>query len=200
MRETNARPTRPWPRCSPPTSSATRRPRAARCCSRCSSSRRRCRSGYGLEVPERPEVETVRRQLAPVLEGRRLARVEILDGRLMRPFDPLEVAAELEGERVARVERRGKYLIVRFASGRALLVHLRMTGSFHVDEEASHERAVIELDDKRRVSYRDVRRVGTWLLLEPGEVEPYLDEKVGEEPLDALFTVARLGERLEQRR
>jgi len=151
-------------------------------------------------LPELPEVETVRRKLAPVLTGRKLKRVRIDDLRLTRPYDPVHVAAELQGEKVDTVDRRGKYLILRFASGRALLVHLRMTGSFHVDEEASHERAVVELDDKRRVSYRDVRRFGTWLLLEPDEVQPYLDAKVGEEPLDALFTVAHLTDRLATRK
>ena len=151
-------------------------------------------------MPELPEVETVRRTLAPVLTGRTLKRVRIDDGRLTRPYDPVHIAAELQGERVTEVGRRGKYLILRFASGRALLVHLRMTGSFHVDHEATHERAVTVLNDKTRVSYRDVRRFGTWLLLEPDEVDPYLDAKVGEEPLDALFTVAHLGERLGKRK
>ena len=70
-------------------------------------------------MPELPEVETVRRRLEPKLVGRRLERVEISDTRLTRPFDPVEVAAELRGERVAAVDRRGKYLIVRFESGRA---------------------------------------------------------------------------------
>ena len=84
---------------------------------------------YGGRVPELPEVETVRRRLAPVLEGRVFDEVEIGDARLTRPFDPVEIARELEGERVAAVDRRGKYLIVRFESGRSLLVHLRMTGS-----------------------------------------------------------------------
>src|SRR5512133_2833635 len=108
-------------------------------------------------MPELPEVETVRRRLEPVVTGRTLRAVMIVDARLTRPYDPVHVAAELQGERVARVDRRGKYLILRFASGRALLVHLRMTGGFHVDEETSHERAVLVLDDRRRVSYRDVR-------------------------------------------
>ena len=80
-------------------------------------------------MPELPEVETVRLQLEPHLVGRRFDRVDIRDPRLVRPFEPTAVAAELEGERVAALERRGKYLIVRFESGRALLIHLRMTGS-----------------------------------------------------------------------
>ena len=158
-------------------------------------------------MPELPEVETVRARIAPVLEGRRFERVEIHDPRLVRPYEPAEVAAELEGERVAAVERRGKYLVVRFESGRALLIHLRMTGSLRhsdatVDAVADdpHRRAVVRLDNGSDVTYRDVRRFGTWLLLEPGELEPYLAAKVGDEPLDALFTASRLGERLAGRR
>ena len=152
-------------------------------------------------MPELPEVETVRRRLAPLLEGRRFERVEISDPRLTRPEDPLEVAAELVGERVDQVDRRGKYLIVRFASGRALLVHLRMTGSLLQEPAGStHIRAVVGLDDGTEVGYRDVRRFGTWLLLEPGELEPYLEARVGEEPLVAAFTAKGLGERLHGRR
>jgi formamidopyrimidine-DNA glycosylase len=156
-------------------------------------------------VPELPEVESVRRQLEPALVGRRFERVAIADPRLVRPYEPAEVAAELEGEHVAAVERRGKYLVVRFESGRVLLIHLRMTGSLLSTASGSlpddpHRRAVVKLDDGSDVAYRDVRRFGTWLLLEPGEAEPYLAARVGDEPLDALFTAARLGERLAGRR
>jgi formamidopyrimidine-DNA glycosylase len=152
-------------------------------------------------MPELPEVETIRRRIAPALEGKRFERVEISDPRLTRPEDPLEVAAELVGEQVERVDRRGKYLIVRFASGRALLIHLRMTGSLLRDpREGSHIRAIVGLDDGSEIGYRDVRRFGTWLLLEPGELEPYLGARVGEEPLVAAFTARGLGSRLEGRR
>jgi formamidopyrimidine-DNA glycosylase len=156
-------------------------------------------------MPELPEVESVRRQLEPALVGRRFERVTIDDPRLVRPYEPAEVAAELEGERVTAVERRGKYLVLRFESGRVLLIHLRMTGSLlHAAggslEDDPHRRAVVNLDDGSDVAYRDVRRFGTWLLLEPGEAEPYLGARVGDEPLDTLFTATRLGERLAGRR
>ncbi len=156
-------------------------------------------------MPELPEVESVRRQLEPALVGRRFERVRIHDARLVRPYEPAEVAAELQGERVAAVERRGKYLVVRFESGRVLLIHLRMTGSLLRAPNGSlpddpHRRAVVRLDDGSDVAYRDVRRFGTWLLLEPGEDEAYLAARVGDEPLDTLFTAARLGERLAGRR
>ena len=156
-------------------------------------------------MPELPEVETVRRRLEPVVAGRRLERVEIHDPRLVRPFDPDEVAAELQGERVSAIDRRGKYLIFRFGSGRSLLVHLRMTGSFRYAGDGDladdpHRRAVVRLDDGSDVAYRDVRRFGTWLVLEPGELEPYLDERLGSEPLVAGFTAASLARCLRGRR
>jgi formamidopyrimidine-DNA glycosylase len=150
-------------------------------------------------MPELPEVETIRGQLAPRLQGRVLARVEILDPRLTRPNDLFEVVEELEGDRVSAVERRGKYLVLRLESGLALLVHLRMTGGFAF-EPASHERALLELDDGTRVTYRDVRRFGTWLVLEDAELDPYLAAKNGPEPLGPRFTAEWLASRLETRR
>lgn len=157
-------------------------------------------------MPELPEVETVRRRLEPVLVGRRFERVEILDSRLTRPFDPTEVAAELETERVVALDRRGKYLVVRFESGRALLIHLRMTGTLlHVNGVRlpvadTHLRAVVSLDDGSDVVYRDVRRFGTWLLVGPEEAEPYLSARLGGEPLARAFTSKRLAEALGGRR
>ncbi len=155
-------------------------------------------------MPELPEVETLRRAVAPVLEGARLDQVEIHDARLVRPFDPTIVAAALVGERVAEVGRRGKYLIVRFESGRSLLVHLRMTGSLrHATRGAladdPHTRAVLRLDNGSDVAYRDVRRFGTWELFEPADLSAYLTARLGPEPLGSL-SAEQLGRRLEGRR
>jgi formamidopyrimidine-DNA glycosylase len=150
-------------------------------------------------MPELPEVETIRAELAPRLAGRSLVRVEILDPRLTRPIDLFEVAEELEGDTVVAVERRGKYLVLRLESGLALLVHLRMTGGFGF-EPTTHERAVLELDDGTRLVYRDVRRFGTWLVLEDTEIDPYLTSKNGPEPLGPRFTTAWLAGQLARRR
>jgi formamidopyrimidine-DNA glycosylase len=150
-------------------------------------------------MPELPEVETIRAQLAPRLEGRELVRVEILDPRLTRPHDLFEVTEELEGDRVVAVERRGKYILLRLESGRGLLVHLRMTGSFGF-APVSHERAAVELDDGSRLVYRDVRRFGTWLVLEGAELDPYLAAKNGPEPLGPRFTAGWLAAQLARRR
>ncbi|HYX87779.1 MAG TPA: bifunctional DNA-formamidopyrimidine glycosylase/DNA-(apurinic or apyrimidinic site) lyase [Gaiellaceae bacterium] len=158
-------------------------------------------------MPELPEVETVRARLEPKLVGHRFQHVEIFDERLTRPFDPTGVAAELEGERVAALDRRGKYLVVRFESGRVLLIHLRMTGNLLHDNgrsapvgEERHRRAVVRLDDGSDVVYRDMRRFGTWLLVEPDELEPYLSGRLGGDPLGRSFTAKRLEERLAGRR
>ena len=115
------------------------------------------------------------------------------------------VAAELSGERVAALERRGKYLIVRFESGRSLLIHLRMTGGLRhwragAPESDPYVRAVVSLDDGSDVTYRDVRRFGTWLALEPGELEPYLAARLGPEPLAPGFAADVLAGRVAGRR
>ena len=153
-------------------------------------------------MPELPEVETVRRQLEPALVGRAFAEVEIFDHRLVQPHDREEVAAELQGERVVAVGRRGKYLLLRFASRRVLVVHLRMTGAFLLPvpgaAELPHRRAVVTLDDGAQVVFRDVRRFGTWTLLEPGQERRYLAERLGPEPLGA-FSAGELGNRLARR-
>ena len=155
-------------------------------------------------MPELPEVETVRAGIAPVLEGARITRATISDPRLVRPFAPELVAAELVDERVETVDRRGKYLIVRFESGRVLLIHLRMTGSLRHGRSGSleddpHRRAVLSLDNGSDVAYRDVRRFGTWELLEPGELRAYLAARLGPEPLGPM-SAGRLGKRLAGRR
>lgn len=156
-------------------------------------------------MPELPEVETVRRALAPALAGRTIERARISDSRLTRPFAPDLVAAELVGQRVASVDRRGKYLSIVFVGGRVLLVHLRMTGSFRVGSGLPlppdpHRRAVLSMDNGSDVVYRDVRRFGTWELFEPAEVEPYLDARLGPEPFAAAVTGRWLVERLINRR
>jgi formamidopyrimidine-DNA glycosylase len=157
-------------------------------------------------MPELPEVETIRTRLAPRLEGRRLERVEIVDPRLTRPEPPEAIAAALEGERIVRVSRRGKYLVFEFESGRHLLVHLRMTGNVEHPAQGGlaadpYRRAVVSLDDGSDVAYRDVRRFGTWDLLEPGDLEDYFAvRRLGAEPLERGFTTRALTQALEGRR
>ena len=156
-------------------------------------------------MPELPEVETIRTGLEPALAGRSIVRASIFDPRLTAPRQPGEVARELVGERIVAVRRRGKYLDVSFASGRHLLVHLRMTGSFRLGEAGRLEndpyrRAVVSLDDGSDVVYRDVRRFGTWRLLDERELDAHLDARLGPEPLARAFSPQTLARQLAGRR
>jgi formamidopyrimidine-DNA glycosylase len=151
-------------------------------------------------VPELPEVETIRCSLEPLVSGRQIVRAEILDSRLVQPERSLDIATRLEGERISALERRGKYLLARFESGKTLVVHLRMTGSLRHRRAGGdllpYERARLALDDGCELVYRDVRRFGTWRLLETGELEGYLAARVGPEPLAPEFTPELLRGRL----
>jgi formamidopyrimidine-DNA glycosylase len=142
-------------------------------------------------MPELPEVETIRRQLAPHLEGRRFEHVEIRDFRWTMPAPPELIAAELTGATVQRLGRLGKYMIWELDRDRHLLVHLRMTGSLLVDAdpESPYTRARFELDDGHVLTYVDPRRFGTGhLMLSTGARDEYLRARLGAEPFTPEFT------------
>jgi formamidopyrimidine-DNA glycosylase len=148
-------------------------------------------------VPELPEVETIRRQLAPLVQGRRLERVEILDARWSRPLAPRELAEALEGRLVERLGRRGKYLVWDLEDDVHLVQHLRMTGAVLCDPEPepSHTRVRIELGQGRRLVIVDPRRFGTGeLLLGEEALQRFFAARLGLEPLDELFTAEHLRE------
>jgi len=144
-------------------------------------------------MPELPEVETIRRNLAPQVEGRTLQRLEILDPRWSRPLAPRELADAVEGRRVERLGRRGKYLIWELQDEAYLLVHLRMTGNLLIDPvEPSHNRVWFELGD-HRLAFTDPRRFGTGeLALGEDGLGAFLAGRLGVEPLDGGFTAEHL--------
>ena len=146
-------------------------------------------------MPELPEVEIVRRQLAPHLERRRLERLEVLDPRWCEPAAPAELDAAVAGRRIQRVERRGKYLVLRLADEVHLVMHLRMTGNLLLVPAADdvdgrpHLRARLELDSGERVLFCDVRRFGTGVVLLGAEaLDAYFAARLGVEPLGPDFT------------
>ena len=146
-------------------------------------------------MPELPEVETIRRQLAPLVEGRRLERVEILDWRWSRPLAPRELADALEGRRVQALGRRGKYLVWNLEDDVHLVQHLRMTGTvlFDPDPESPHTRVRIELSQGHRLAIVDPRRFGTGeLLLGRDTLDAFFAARLGLEPLEELFTAEYL--------
>lgn len=116
-------------------------------------------------MPELPEVETVRRTLAPVVEGRTIAAVSFAWPRTS-VGDPRTTAARLAGQRIERLERYGKYLLFRLlrdGRGSLLIVHLRMTGNLVVNEACgAHTRARMSLDDGTELVFHDIRKFGRW--------------------------------------
>jgi formamidopyrimidine-DNA glycosylase len=142
-------------------------------------------------MPELPEVETIRRHLAPRVEGRRLGAVGIDDPRWTAPAAPEPVAAELTGRRVERLDRRGKYLVWGLSGDRWLLQHLRMTGTVLYDAppDLPHVRVRLPLDDGHGLVVCDPRRFGTGHLVGSAKArDDYLNARLGVEPLDAGFT------------
>jgi formamidopyrimidine-DNA glycosylase len=146
-------------------------------------------------MPELPEVETIRRQLAPHLEGRTVVDVEILDPRWTRPAARERVEDELRGRVVEHVGRNGKYLVWRLSDDRFLISHLRMTGALLFDPpiDPPHTRVRFTLDEGHRLVYNDPRRFGTGhLVVGAAARDAYLDERLGVEPLTPDFTAAHL--------
>ena len=164
-------------------------------------------------MPELPEVETIRRQLAPLVEGSRLERMEILDPRWSRPLAPRELSAALENRRVESLGRRGKYLLWSFEGDVHLAQHLRMTGVVlsEPDPEPPHTRVRLRfgpagstragdgrrsgpgLNGRRNLVIVDSRRFGTGeLLLGSQALEEFFAARLGLEPLEEAFTSEHL--------
>jgi len=145
-------------------------------------------------VPELPEVETIRRGLAPHVEGRVLRRLDVLDARWCRPLAPPEVAAAVDGRRVERLGRRGKYLVLAFEDDVFLALHLRMTGTLLLDPPADtpHSRVIFGLGE-HGLRFVDPRRFGTGeLQLGTDQRDAFFAARLGLEPFDPAFTGAHL--------
>jgi formamidopyrimidine-DNA glycosylase len=148
-------------------------------------------------MPELPEVETIRRQLVPALEGRRLERIEVRDPRWSDPAPPEAISDALNGRAIEGLGRRGKYLVVSFEDDVHLVMHLRMTGNLLIvpadAEEPGHLRVVMNLDDGDRLLFVDVRRFGTGdVLLGSDALAEYFASRLGVEPLSPDFTAEAL--------
>jgi formamidopyrimidine-DNA glycosylase len=148
-------------------------------------------------MPELPEVETIRRQLEPALRGRRIESAEVLDERWTRPEPPREVERALAGRAIERVERRGKYLLLRLEGGIALAMHLRMTGNLLIDEadggpDPPYLRAVIRLEGGGRLLFTDARRFGHAVILDREAFDGYFAVRLGIEPLSEALTAGEL--------
>jgi formamidopyrimidine-DNA glycosylase len=146
-------------------------------------------------MPELPEVETIRRHLAPHVEGRTLDALEVSDERWSRPLAPAELAAAVDGRRIEALARRGKYLIWVLEDDVHLMVHLRMTGTLLLDppETPRFARVRFALGDGHELWFDDPRRFGTGeLALGEEALDAFFAARLGLEPFDDEFTTTHL--------
>jgi formamidopyrimidine-DNA glycosylase len=166
-------------------------------------------------MPELPEVETVRRGLAPVLVGARIEGVEQRRANLRFPF-PERFVERLTGTRVTALSRRAKYLLAALDSGETLILHLGMSGSFRTEAEDQtspgvfhfarsknvvHDHVVLRLSGGARVTYNDPRRFGFMQLAKTDDLSIHpLFSRLGLEPFDGEFDAGALAKLLAGRK
>ncbi len=149
-------------------------------------------------MPELPEVETVRRGLAPFVVGRTIEKLQVLAPALRHPLNAVQLRRRLQGRKVISAGRRGKYLLFGLDDGTGFILHLGMSGSCRIvaakDPLRTHEHLVLSLSGGLSWRYHDPRRFGCFLLcdsLQPADLPAALRE-MGPEPLEADFTAAYL--------
>ena len=143
-------------------------------------------------MPELPEVETIRRDLDPLVAGRRIEAVEVDPATLpLLARAPIEaLRSSLVGRAIVSTGRRGKYLLFGLDDGRTFAAHLRMTGRLVWRESSAppepYERAKLVLDGGHDLRWSDLRKFGTWRLYDSLDE---LDARLGPEPIDESFTL-----------
>ena len=159
-------------------------------------------------MPELPEVETVLRGLAPVLEGRTIVKAKVNRPDLRWPF-PENMAGRISGQKISKLWRRSKYILADLSSSESLQVHLGMSGrilisgdplgTFVHDHPAAqkHDHVVFDIDNGARVTFNDPRRFGAMDLLSTDGADHHpLLRDIGPEPLSNAFNETYLIERL----
>ena len=152
-------------------------------------------------MPELPEVETIKNELTPHIIGRRVTGVTLCWEGIVRQPSVEEFRSRLSGQRITGLGRRGKYLIFSLSSGKALIIHLKMTGSLLLspatDVPHKFTRAILHLGNNCHLYFRDPRKFGAmWLV---GDIDSVV-RKLGPEPLEENFTPQILSERLVKRK
>ncbi|WP_010325034.1 bifunctional DNA-formamidopyrimidine glycosylase/DNA-(apurinic or apyrimidinic site) lyase [Marinobacterium stanieri] len=139
-------------------------------------------------MPELPEVETTRRGIAPHVVHKRITELQVRQPRLRWPV-PEQLGQWIQGDQVQSVERRAKYLLLRFARG-TLILHLGMSGSLRIQPAGSpagkHDHVDFILESGQLLRLTDPRRFGAVLWQENGTLHPLL-ASLGPEPLDDAF-------------
>ena len=153
-------------------------------------------------MPELPEVETICRALKKTLPGRKIERILVRDPRLRWPVDETRLRQLVLGQKVVNIDRRAKYLLIKFEQESTLVLHLGMSGRLMLLTGSppfeKHDHVIFYLDDNTELRFRDTRRFGMVDAVAPGGLETYPRFiNLGVEPLapetrpEALFEKSR---------
>ena len=152
-------------------------------------------------MPELPEVETVKNELAPYIIGRKITDVVLLWSGMVKEPSPEEFRRRVIGQKITGIMRRGKYMPISLSSGDSMIVHLKMTGSLLVQHDSAeppkYARVIFYLDNNTDVVFRDPRKFGVLRLVKDKDT---VIGKLGVEPFDKEFTPRLLGELLTKRK
>lgn len=153
-------------------------------------------------MPELPEVETTRRGIEPHLTGQTITEARVLNASLRWPV-PDDLPEKLAGQTPRAVERRAKYLLIRFDHG-TVIIHLGMSGSLRLITDGSplmkHDHVELTLEGGHHLRYNDPRRFGSWHWTDAEPATHALLAPLGPEPLSDEFTGDRLYRRSRGRR
>jgi formamidopyrimidine-DNA glycosylase len=148
-------------------------------------------------VPELPETETIARDLDVAIRGRTITKVAVRKADVLREVTPRTLARRLRDARIVRSWRRAKLVVIDLDSGERIVVQPRFTGALLIDDGSLSADALdystlrLDLDDGRALHYADVRRLGTFAVMDEHRFAEY-SAKLGIEPLDRAFTAAHL--------
>jgi formamidopyrimidine-DNA glycosylase len=148
-------------------------------------------------VPELPETETIARDLDAAIRGRTITKVAVRKADVLREVTPRTLARRLRDARIVRSWRRAKLVVIDLDSGERIVVQPRFTGALLIDDGSLSADALdystlrLDLDDGRALHYADVRRLGTFAVMDEHRFAEY-SAKLGIEPLDRAFTAAHL--------
>jgi formamidopyrimidine-DNA glycosylase len=117
-------------------------------------------------MPELPEVETIASQLrAHGVEGKEILSVKVNWAPTIEPYSPAQFSKAVKGTTIDQISRVGKWMLFSLSSGQTLMIHLRMAGSFSM-EQGSHDRIIVKLSGGLTLYYRDTRKFGRWKLVD----------------------------------
>ena len=147
-------------------------------------------------MPELPEVETIVRQLCTRgVEGREIISVKVNWAPMVEPFSAKEFSKQVRGTIITEISRVGKWMLFSLSSGKTLMVHLRMAGSFSM-EKGQHDRIILKLSDGLTLYYRDTRKFGRWKLVDDPQT---ILSKLGPDALTRRFTQSYFSAEMQKR-